>query len=120
MFTELQDLVQRGIQLKLPNRTVEQFNVIVFYVADLSHRKKVLGRTSCTSKYGCWRCAKPSSEWARVEQHVDSVGEEGAPVNGQLTISPALGVPQLIQYGEEAFRYGIDILHSFPRLIHCA
>ena len=55
MFTELQDLVQCGIQLKPPNRTEEQFNVIVFYVADLSQMEKVLNCTSCTSKYCCWR-----------------------------------------------------------------
>ena len=70
--------------------------------------EKVLSCTSCTSKYGCWRWTKPSQEWARVERHVDSDGEEGAPMNGQLIISPALGVPQLIQYGEEVFGYGID------------
>ena len=109
MFAELRDLVQRGIQLKLPNGTEEEFNVVVFYVADPSHMEKVLGRTSCTSKYGCRRCTKSSSEWASVERHIDSDGEEGEPVNGQSTISPALGVPQLIKYGEEAFRYGIDI-----------
>ena len=66
----------------------------------------------CTAAI-CTICTA-SSEWARVERHVENHGEEGAPVNGQSTVSPALDVPLLVEYA-------LDLqMLSFFFLVECA
>ena len=67
LYAELEEISQNGIDLTLPSGQAEHFNVIVIYVADLSHMEKVLGRASCTAKYGCWRCKKESGKWAKLQ-----------------------------------------------------
>ena len=47
----------------------EHFNVIVFYVSDLGHKKKILGRTQVTATYGCPHCKKKEDD---LEQRVPS------------------------------------------------
>ena len=65
LFSELESLTRSGVRLTLPCGTMEEFNVAMIYVADLSHMEKVMGRVSCTAKYGCMRCKKPSSAWGK-------------------------------------------------------
>lgn len=43
--------------------TQEVFNVVAFYVADLCHKKEVLGRASVTALYGCPHCKKSRRDW---------------------------------------------------------
>uniref|UniRef100_A0A7M5WU97 Uncharacterized protein n=2 Tax=Clytia hemisphaerica TaxID=252671 RepID=A0A7M5WU97_9CNID len=62
-FNELEELVEKGATLTLPDGNTEHFNVVVFFVADLSYVKEVIGKASCTSTYGCYRCEKPIHLW---------------------------------------------------------
>ena len=76
-FNELQLLVEKGITLKLPNQTTEHFNVIVFFVADIGYVKEVIGKASCTSTNGCYRCTKTIDKWdASVLSHASSQSVE--------------------------------------------
>ena len=59
LYQELAMITKNGIDLLCPGQTLpEHFNVVVLYVADLSHMQYVLGRVSVTAKYGCFRCKK--------------------------------------------------------------
>lgn len=46
-YNELTELVMNGINLTV-NGSLEHFNIVVFFVADLSFVKEVLGKCSCT------------------------------------------------------------------------
>ena len=61
MFQSLEKLSKEGVTLNIPANddqpsVVETFNVVIFYVADLPHLTKVLGRVSTNAMYGCWHC----------------------------------------------------------------
>ena len=48
-YAELDDCVHHGVDVTLPDGTRENFNVVVFYCADLGHKTEVLGRVSTTA-----------------------------------------------------------------------
>ena len=104
IFSELKDMSQQGVNLTLPDGKDEHFNVVVLYVADLSHMEKVLGRVSCTAKYGCMRCKKPSCEWAAVECETFPDGEKGQPISGKSVPAESLSLSTLQLFGQKAER----------------
>ena len=63
LFEELDTMARNGIDINCDG-VETHFNVIVLYVADLSHMGYVLGRAGLTAKYGCWRCKKEQGKWA--------------------------------------------------------
>ena len=100
LFSELESLTQSGVKLTLPCGTMEEFNVVVIYVADLSHMEKVMGRVSCTAKYGCMRCKKPSSAWAHIAEDSDdndSVQTEGSLLAEELTVAEMVHHGQVVE-----------------------
>ena len=78
---------------------MEEFNVVVIYVADLSHMEKVMGRVSCTAKYGCMRCKKPSSAWAHIA--VDSDDDDSVQTEGSVP-AEELTVAEMVHHGQVA------------------
>ena len=63
-YQELSELVKNGVRLTLNKEDPEEFNVVVFLVADLSFVKEVLGKCSCTQAYGCFHCKLNINEWS--------------------------------------------------------
>ena len=55
----------------------ETFNVVVFYVSDLGHKKEVLGRTQITAMYGCPHCEKKESNLGRLGGSIRSLDKAG-------------------------------------------
>ena len=45
----------------------ENFNIVIFLVADLSFVKEILGKASCTQQYGCFHCELDIKSWASEE-----------------------------------------------------
>ena len=88
-YSELEECVRNGFEATLPDGTVETFNVIVFYVADYSHKKEVLGRVAVNVKYGCIHCKRPINEWGNVS----------APA------APILTTEEIVKLGEKAERH---------------
>ena len=62
-FIELEKMVRYGIEIILPNGTLERFNVVVFFVADLGFMKELCGKCSSVGTYGCYRCKKHINTW---------------------------------------------------------
>lgn len=93
-FNELQLLVEEGISLKLPNQTTEHFNVVVFFVADIGYVKEVIGKASCTSTNGCYRCTKTIDKWDEsllshaASQSVENYVKLGAKAEEKLGRKP--------------------------------
>jgi len=93
-FDELETLVQNGISLQLPDKSEENFNVVVFFVADLGYVKEVIGKASCMSMYGCYRCTKKINDWdsekclLSKEQTVDNFRKLGQQAVTELGDNP--------------------------------
>ena len=85
LFEELHELATNGIVIG-SGEDAEKFNIVVFYVADLSHMQYVLGRVGLTAKYGCFRCKKEQGKWANTPSE---------------TAEP-LTVREMVKLGEEA------------------
>ena len=66
-FNDLEAAVKNGVNLVV-NGEAELFNIILFFVADLSFVKDVIGHCSSTSRYGCFHCKMPLSDWLTVER----------------------------------------------------
>ena len=65
-YDELGGLVKNGITLKVDG-VDEMFNVVVFFVADLSFIKEILGRCSCNHTFGCNHCQLPIKKWNQTK-----------------------------------------------------
>jgi len=65
-YCQMDNCVRNGITVTLPDGRVETFNVVVFYIADYSHKKEVLGRVAVNGKYGCIHCKKPIDQWGKL------------------------------------------------------
>ncbi|XP_047139031.1 uncharacterized protein LOC124814958 [Hydra vulgaris] len=64
-YEDLTDLVLNGINLVTTDtNTVEHFNVLCFFVADLGFLKNIIGLCACTSTYGCYHCLLKKDEWS--------------------------------------------------------
>ena len=61
-YEELEDTVKNGVTLSVDG-VITKFNVIVFFIADLSFMKDVIGQSSSTSTYGCFHCKLPLQRW---------------------------------------------------------
>ena len=87
IFRELNDLAMNGITLVKPDGSQEEFNVLVFYIADAAHVLNVLGRVNCNAKFGCYLCKKPTSDWRKL-------GPTAAPIT----------MGEMITFGQEALK----------------
>ena len=65
LIEELHDLATNGIAI-CSGEDAENFNIVVFNIADVSHMQYVLGRVGLTVKYGCFRCNKEQGKWANT------------------------------------------------------
>ena len=66
-YNELSKMVRNGLHL-CANDTLEHFNIVCFFVADLCFIKDVIGQCSCMSMYGCYHCQMKNSEWCSKER----------------------------------------------------
>ena len=87
-FETLDKFAQSGIVATLHDGSLETFNVVVLYVADLCHMQYVLGRVNTTATYGCWHCKKNSNSWA----------DKKCQPAGRLTMD------QMKEFGEKAVK----------------
>ena len=55
--------MKTGVKL-LVGSEEQQFNVVVFVVADLGFLKDVLGHASSTATFGCLHCDCPQQSWS--------------------------------------------------------
>ncbi|XP_066917770.1 uncharacterized protein [Clytia hemisphaerica] len=69
-YQELSELVKNGIRLTLNGEVPEEFNVVVFLVADLAFVKEVLGKCSCTQAYGCFHCKLNINQWSSCKANI--------------------------------------------------
>ena len=60
---EILDLLLNGHEFLLPNGDREFINIVPIMCADLSFIKEIIGKCSCTSKFGCFYCKKPLKDW---------------------------------------------------------
>lgn len=66
-YNELCDLVKNGINLNI-NGLMEEFNVILIFVADLSFTKEILGKCSSTQTFGCFHCELNIKSWSTTKK----------------------------------------------------
>ena len=70
-YEELTELVKYGVTLFV-NGTLELFNVVAYFVADLCFVKDVIGLCACTSTYGCYHCLLKREDWLSKNKKIGS------------------------------------------------
>ena len=111
-YQDLTDLIMNGIDLVTPdNSTVEHFNVLCFFVADLGFLKNIIGLCACTSTYGCYHCLLEKDKWSlKIKQFGEKrsiavMAELGEKVESVLGVTPdhnstLFKKTQLANYGQ--------------------
>ena len=66
-YDDLKYLVENGVTLSVQDKD-EYFNILVFFVADLSFVKEILGKCSCTQTYGCFHCELKIQDWSSLKK----------------------------------------------------
>ena len=119
-YKEMADCVQNGLTVTQEDGTVEIFNVVVFYVADYSHKKEVLGRAAVTAKFGCPHCKKPLNQWGKLISPASVLSVEemvtlGAKAERELGTSPDKDSTQYANFHRSNFgQTGKPLLSCFP------
>ena len=84
----------------------EVVNIIVIYVAYLSHMEKIMGCVSCQVKFACMRCKKPSHNWAHIAQASNDNDETSSSLPAE-----ELTIAEMVRHGKEA----VKVLGENPR-----
>lgn len=116
IFSEIDLLVRKGVELQIPNGTNEKFNVVVFFVADLGFVKEICGKCTSTGKYGCYRCKKKISDWHAMKniggkpQTVAEFVVLGNTALNKLGPNPDRTVPKFTSFQQNHFGQWVSIL----------